>query len=84
VSLSAGRTKSWREWGVVPISREDRDFVQTLERGLAVLHASDADHQTLTLREAADAAEISRLAARRLLLTLEALGICLTRVRAID
>jgi IclR family transcriptional regulator, pca regulon regulatory protein len=58
----------------VSISREDRDFVQTLERGLAVLHAFDADHETLTLREAADAAGISRPAARRLLLTLEALG----------
>ena len=58
----------------MPISREDRDFVQTLERGLAVLHAFDADHETLTLREAADAAGISRPAARRLLLTLEALG----------
>jgi IclR family transcriptional regulator, pca regulon regulatory protein len=58
----------------VPISREDRDFVQTLERGLAVLHAFDADHETLTLRETADAAGISRPAARRLLLTLEVLG----------
>jgi IclR family transcriptional regulator, pca regulon regulatory protein len=58
----------------VPISREDRDFVQTLERGLAVLHAFDADHETLTLRETAAAAGISRPAARRLLLTLEALG----------
>jgi IclR family transcriptional regulator, pca regulon regulatory protein len=58
----------------VPIGREDRDFVQTLERGLAVLRAFDADHATLTLRETADAAGISRPAARRLLLTLEALG----------
>ena len=56
------------------IGREDRDFVQTLERGLAVLHAFGADHETLTLRETADAAGISRPAARRLLLTLEALG----------
>jgi IclR family transcriptional regulator, pca regulon regulatory protein len=58
----------------LPISRDDRDFVQSLERGLAVLQAFDADHATLTLREAADAAGISRPAARRLLLTLEALG----------
>ena len=42
----------------MPISREDRDFVQTLERGLAVLHAFDADHQTLTLRETAEAADL--------------------------
>ncbi|HEX4443335.1 MAG TPA: IclR family transcriptional regulator C-terminal domain-containing protein [Galbitalea sp.] len=58
----------------MPISRDDRDFVQTLERGLAVLHAFDAEHEMLTLRETADAAGISRPAARRLLLTLEALG----------
>src|SRR6202012_2652247 len=56
------------------ISRDDRDFVQTLERGLAVLSAFDAEHELLTLRETADAAGISRPAARRLLLTLEALG----------
>jgi len=58
----------------LPISRDDRDFVQSLERGLAVLGAFDADHATLTLRETAEAAGISRPAARRLLLTLEALG----------
>jgi hypothetical protein len=62
-SLFAGRTNRDEKGGVVPISREDRDFVQTLERGLAVLHAFDADHETLTLREAADAAGISRPAA---------------------
>lgn len=58
----------------MPISREDRDFVQTLDRGLAVLQSFGADHPTLSLREAAEAAGISRPAARRLLLTLEALG----------
>jgi IclR family transcriptional regulator, pca regulon regulatory protein len=58
----------------LPISRDDRDFVQSLERGLAVLGAFDAEHGTLTLRETAEAAGISRPAARRLLLTLEALG----------
>jgi IclR family transcriptional regulator, pca regulon regulatory protein len=58
----------------LPISREDRDFVQTLDRGLAVLQSFDADHPTLSLRETAEAAGISRPAARRLLLTLESLG----------
>jgi IclR family pca regulon transcriptional regulator len=58
----------------VPISRDDRDFVQSLDRGLAVLEAFDSHHLTLSLREVADAAGISRPAARRLLLTLEALG----------
>ena len=58
----------------MPISRDDRSFVQSLERGLAVLNAFDAGHPRLTLREAADVAGISRPAARRLLLTLETLG----------
>jgi IclR family pca regulon transcriptional regulator len=58
----------------VPISREDRDFVQSLDRGLAVLQSFDAAHPTRSLRQAAEAAGISRPAARRLLLTLEALG----------
>jgi IclR family pca regulon transcriptional regulator len=58
----------------LPISREDRDFVQTLDRGLAVLQSFDADHPALSLREAAEAAGLSRPAARRLLLTLETLG----------
>jgi IclR family transcriptional regulator, pca regulon regulatory protein len=56
------------------ISRGDRSFVQSLERGLAVLHAFDAEHPTLTLREAANATGFSRPAVRRLLLTLESLG----------
>jgi IclR family transcriptional regulator, pca regulon regulatory protein len=58
----------------MPISRDDRSFVQSLERGLAMLHAFDAEHARLTLREAAEATGFSRPAARRLLLTLEALG----------
>jgi IclR family pca regulon transcriptional regulator len=58
----------------MPISRDDRSFVQSLDRGLAVLNAFDADHPRLTLREAAEATGISRPAVRRLLLTLEALG----------
>ena len=58
----------------MPISRDDRSFVQSLERGLAVLNAFDAEHPRLTLREAAEATGISRPAVRRLLLTLESLG----------
>jgi IclR family pca regulon transcriptional regulator len=58
----------------MPISRDDRSFVQSLDRGLAVLQTFDAEHPRLTLREAAEATGISRPAVRRLLLTLEALG----------
>jgi IclR family pca regulon transcriptional regulator len=52
----------------------ERDYVQSLARGLAVLRAF-ADHgPSMTLAEVAEATDISRPAARRLLLTLVELG----------
>jgi IclR family pca regulon transcriptional regulator len=57
---------------------EDRsrnsDFVQSLERGLAVLRVFDAEHRELGLSEVARAAGLTRAAARRFLLTLVKLG----------
>ncbi|HET9142926.1 IclR family transcriptional regulator domain-containing protein [Actinophytocola sp.] len=50
------------------------DFVQSLERGLAVIRAFDADHAELTLSEVAAATGVTRAAARRFLLTLAELG----------
>ncbi|WP_426566159.1 IclR family transcriptional regulator domain-containing protein [Angustibacter sp. McL0619] len=50
------------------------DFVQSLERGLAVIRAFDADHPALTLSEVARATDLTRAAARRFLLTLVDLG----------
>jgi IclR family transcriptional regulator, pca regulon regulatory protein len=50
------------------------DFVQSLERGLAVIKAFDAQHPELTLSEVAIATGASRAAARRFLLTLAELG----------
>lgn len=50
------------------------DFVQSLERGLAVIRAFGADHPELTLSEVAAATGVTRAAARRFLLTLVALG----------
>jgi IclR family pca regulon transcriptional regulator len=49
-------------------------FVQSLERGLAVIRAFDADHAQLTLSDVARATELTRAAARRFLLTLVDLG----------
>jgi IclR family pca regulon transcriptional regulator len=54
--------------------RADGDFVQSLARGLSVIRAFDADHPELTLSDVARRAGITRAAARRFLLTLEALG----------
>jgi IclR family transcriptional regulator, pca regulon regulatory protein len=50
------------------------DFVQSLQRGLAVIRAFDADHPKLTLSELAAATGVTRAAARRFLLTLTELG----------
>jgi IclR family pca regulon transcriptional regulator len=53
---------------------EGRDFVQSLDRGLAVLRAFDRDHPSLTLSDVARLTDLTRATARRLLLTLVSLG----------
>lgn len=50
------------------------DFVQSLERGLAVIRAFDETRPELTLSDVARAAGLTRAAARRFLLTLIDLG----------
>jgi IclR family pca regulon transcriptional regulator len=52
----------------------DGDYVQSLERGLAVIRAFDAEHPSLTLSEVATSTGLSRAAARRFLRTLVQLG----------
>jgi IclR family pca regulon transcriptional regulator len=58
---------------VAPADRE-ADFVQSLQRGLAVIRAFDGESTTLTLGEVATATGLARAAARRFLLTLVDLG----------
>jgi len=55
-------------------SVREPDFVQSLERGLAVIRAFDADSPALSLSEVARATGLARAAARRFLLTLVELG----------
>src|SRR5690349_23115312 len=50
------------------------DFVQSLERGLAVIRAFDAERRELALSDVARATGLTRAAARRFLLTLVKLG----------
>ena len=50
------------------------EFVQSLDRGLAVIRAFSADRPRLTLSEVARETGMTRAAARRFLLTLEHLG----------
>jgi IclR family pca regulon transcriptional regulator len=52
----------------------DSTFVQSLDRGLAVIRAFDAEHPKLQLSEVARATGLTRAAARRFLLTLVQLG----------
>jgi IclR family pca regulon transcriptional regulator len=59
----------------VPARRSSRpDFVQSLERGLAVIRAFDAEHRDLRLSDVAASTGLTRAAARRFLLTLVELG----------
>jgi len=55
-------------------SGDSTEFVQSLERGLSVIRAFDAEHSRLTLSEVATATGLSRAAARRFLHTLVHLG----------
>jgi IclR family pca regulon transcriptional regulator len=52
----------------------DRDFVASLEKGLLVIEAFDADRSKLTLSDVAKLTGITRAAARRYLLTLTRLN----------
>ncbi|MEE2032796.1 IclR family transcriptional regulator domain-containing protein [Rhodococcus chondri] len=52
----------------------ERDFIQSIERGFAVLHAFDEKDPTPTLAEVATKTGLSRPAVRRILLTLQRLG----------
>jgi IclR family transcriptional regulator, pca regulon regulatory protein len=56
-------------------------FVQSLDRGLAVIRAFDAEHPEMTLSEVARATGLTRAAARRFLLTLADLGYVRTEGR---
>ena len=49
-------------------------FVQSLQRGLAVIRAFDADNAALTLGDVAKSTSLARAAARRFVLTLVELG----------
>jgi IclR family transcriptional regulator, pca regulon regulatory protein len=58
----------------IPLTAESGEFIQSLERGLAVLRVFGADAPSLTLSDAARRAGITRATARRVLHTLVALG----------
>jgi IclR family pca regulon transcriptional regulator len=55
-------------------AKRGTEFVQSLERGLAVIRAFDGEHPDLTLSDVARATGLTRATARRFLLTLVDLG----------
>lgn len=57
-----------------PHHRDDKEFMTTLAKGLAVLGAFGRERPAMTLSEAAQIASLSRAAARRVLRTLTVLG----------
>jgi len=70
--------------GRVPTSGTERDFVQSLDRGLTVLQAFNAERPAMTLADMARATGLTRATARRLLLTLVALGYVCTDGRTFE
>ena len=59
---------------VAVIDQRPGEFVQSLERGLAVIRAFSRDRPRLTLSDVARETGMTRAAARRFLITLETLG----------
>ena len=60
--------------GVTKESSADKEFMTTLAKGLAVLGSFGEQRPTMTLSQAAATSHLSRATARRVLLTLAALG----------
>lgn len=54
--------------------RDSSDFIQSLERGLAVINSFSSEHRAQTLSEVAQRTGLTRATARRILLTLAELG----------
>jgi IclR family transcriptional regulator, pca regulon regulatory protein len=59
---------------VTEIAPRNGEFVQSLDRGLAVIRAFDAEHPELTLSDVARQTGLTRAAARRFLRTLVEIG----------
>ena len=62
----------------------DRDYVQSLSRGLTVLQAFNAERPAMTLADMSRATGLTRATVRRLLLTLAALGFVCTDGRTFE
>jgi IclR family transcriptional regulator, pca regulon regulatory protein len=75
--LSIAAAPSRQAKGMQPMAQvpaQGKEFMATLAKGLAVLGSFDKERPAMTLSQAAQAAGLSRAAARRILRTLSALG----------
>jgi IclR family pca regulon transcriptional regulator len=68
----------------VPNEERDGEFVQSLERGLAVIQAFSGEHPQQTLADVARRTGLTRATARRLLHTLVALGYARTNGKSFE
>jgi IclR family transcriptional regulator, pca regulon regulatory protein len=68
----------------VSSDNQDRDYVQSLSRGLTVLQAFNAERPAMTLADMSRATGLTRATARRLLHTLVALGFVCTDGRTFE
>lgn len=73
-SADVARTPSPRAGTATDTVPRNSEFVQSLDRGLAVIRAFDAEHSELTLSEVARQTGLTRAAARRFLRTLVEIG----------
>jgi IclR family transcriptional regulator, pca regulon regulatory protein len=73
-SADGGRPAGRRADEERPGGGRRTDFVQSLDRGLAVIRCFSSEHPSLTLSEVAERTGLTRAAARRFLLTLQELG----------
>jgi IclR family pca regulon transcriptional regulator len=67
-------SSSQAEPAAPPPDRQNDAYVQSFARGLAVIRSFDASHPAQTLSDVAATTGLSRAGARRILLTLQALG----------
>src|SRR5580700_2720360 len=73
-NTAAGADPPAGQGGAGGAAARNGDFVQSLDRGLAVIRAFGPDRERLSLSEVAKATGLTRAAARRFLLTLVKLG----------
>jgi IclR family pca regulon transcriptional regulator len=71
---TSGRRANGQAGASAGTQARDSDFVQSLDRGLAVIRAFGPDRERLSLSDVAREAGLTRAAARRFLLTLVKLG----------